>query len=83
MNEENIIETEIIKEKNIDKKVKKYWLAHPVAKVLLFAASAGALAVLLFCIAAILDIGQNGLYRPENALERTLEEHSKIFFPWI
>ncbi|SDJ64353.1 Histidine kinase-, DNA gyrase B-, and HSP90-like ATPase [Lachnospiraceae bacterium G41] len=75
MNEENIIETEIIKEKNIDKKVKKYWLAHPVAKVLLFAASAGALAVLLFCIAAILDIGQNGLYRPENALERTLEEH--------
>jgi signal transduction histidine kinase len=75
MNEENIIETETIKEKNIDKKVKKYWLAHPVAKVLLFAASAGALAVLLFCIAVILDIGQNGLYRPENALERTLEEH--------
>ena len=49
MNEEKIIETENVTE-NIDntvKKPKRYWLAHPVAKVLLFLATIAALAVLL------------------------------------
>ena len=76
MNEEKIIETESVTE-NIDntvKKPKKYWLAHPVAKVLLFLATNAALAVLLCCLAVIVDTAQNGLYRTGDAFRLSIDE---------
>ena len=68
-----------------DKKIKKERkkgkaiYAHPVVKVFSFLGAIVSFCAVIACIAGIFYVGEKGLYRPGDSLERILDERFKVY----